>query len=80
MQNQLNQWEAEEFLAELRFPVPGERLCVREDRLYLLPEGLPDLSGLRILRSGLLLGEIKKNRFEPSQALACALKKSEYGS
>lgn len=31
------------------------------------------LSGLRVLRSGLFLGEIKKNRFEPSQALAMTL-------
>ena len=30
------------------------------------------------MRSGLLLGEIKKNRFEPSQALACALRMEEY--
>ncbi len=72
--------EAKEFLAKLRFSIPEERLCMREDRLYLLPEELPDLSGLRILRSGLLIGEMKKNRFEPSQALACALKKSEYDS
>jgi NOL1/NOP2/fmu family ribosome biogenesis protein len=34
--------------------------------------------GLRIIRNGLLLGEIKKNRFEPSQALAMALKLSDY--
>ena len=30
------------------------------------------------MRSGLLLGKIKKNRFEPSQALACALRMEEY--
>ena len=28
---------------------------------------------MRFLRTGLLLGELKKNRFEPSQALAMAL-------
>lgn len=33
---------------------------------------------IRFLRTGLLLGEIKKGRFEPSQALAMALKKEEY--
>ena len=37
-----------------------------------------DLKGLRILRSGLLLGEYKHERFEPSQALAMALKADEY--
>ncbi len=32
------------------------------------------LSGLRVLRSGLFLGTLKKDRFEPSHALAMALK------
>ena len=43
-----------------------------------MPEGLPKLNGVRFLRSGLLLGELKKRRFEPSQALAMNLKKEEY--
>lgn len=70
--------ETEEFLERLSMDVPREQLELREERLYLLPEGLPKLNGLRIMRSGLLLGEMKKNRFEPSQALACALKAEEY--
>lgn len=51
--------------------------CIINDFLYLLPELMPDLSGIRILRSGWLLGEFKKNRFEPSQALAMGLLKQE---
>ena len=43
-----------------------------------MPDGLPGLRGVRFLRSGLLLGELKNNRFEPSQALAMCLKKQEY--
>ena len=31
-----------------------------------------------MLRSGLYLGEMKKNRFEPSQSLACALKQQDF--
>ena len=31
------------------------------------------MKGLKVLRPGLHLGEIKKNRFEPSHALALAL-------
>ncbi len=42
------------------------------DQLYLLPCALP-LKGLKILRPGLHLGTIKKNRFEPSHALALFL-------
>lgn len=43
------------------------------DQLYLLPEGLPDLSSLKIARNGLHLGTFKKKRFEPSFALGLAL-------
>lgn len=70
--------EAEDFLAGLSIPVKEENLMVKEDRLYLLPEELPALKGLRLLRQGLLLGEMKKGRFEPSQALACALYQGDY--
>ncbi len=70
--------EAMEFIRSLKLPVKPELLHVHEDRIYLLPEGLPQLKGLRILRQGLLLGEMKKQRFEPSQALACALTVKDY--
>ena len=40
------------------------------------PADLPD--GLRYLRTGLLLGTCKKERFEPSQALALALSANSY--
>lgn len=43
------------------------------DQLYLAPEGTPSLRGLKVMRPGLHLGTLKKNRFEPSHALALAL-------
>lgn len=43
------------------------------DQLYLAPEGTPSLKGLKVLRPGLHLGTMKKNRFEPSHSLALAL-------
>ncbi|MBO4506326.1 MAG: RsmF rRNA methyltransferase first C-terminal domain-containing protein, partial [Lachnospiraceae bacterium] len=70
--------EAFDFLETIGFEIPAQSLTVREERLYMLPDGLPSLAGLRIMRSGLLLGEMKKGRFEPSQALACALHAEEY--
>ncbi len=70
--------DCEKFLNRIGFPIDRNRLSIKDDRIYLLPEGTPDLKGLRIMRMGLLLGEIKKDRFEPSQALACALKSSEF--
>ncbi|EPV84364.1 23S rRNA methyltransferase [Streptococcus agalactiae FSL C1-487] len=48
-------------------------LDVFGDQLYLLPNGFPDLSKLKIARNGLHLGTFKKNRFEPSFALGMAL-------
>lgn len=70
--------ELEQFLKELSWDIDRSRLDIREERVYYMPEGLPMLKGVRFLRSGLLLGEVKKNRFEPSQALAMCLKKEEY--
>jgi NOL1/NOP2/fmu family ribosome biogenesis protein len=43
------------------------------DQLYRLPDGAPSLKGIRVLRAGLHVGEFKKNRFEPSHALALFL-------
>lgn len=43
------------------------------EQLYLAPDGLPSLHKLKVLRPGLHLGTMKKNRFEPSHALALAL-------
>lgn len=44
------------------------------DRLYLKPRGI-DIDGIKVMRCGLELGVVKKNRFEPSHALALALEK-----
>ena len=45
-----------------------------------LPEELlnQNIRGLRFLRTGLFLGEVKGKRFEPSQALAMALGREEF--
>lgn len=44
------------------------------EQLYLAPKGMPAVKGLKVFRPGLHLGTIKKKRFEPSHALALALK------
>lgn len=43
------------------------------EQLYLCPPQMPAVKGLKVLRPGLHLGTMKKNRFEPSHALALAL-------
>ncbi len=70
--------ELEAFLEQIFMPVDISRIQMVDERAYLLPEGLAGYQKLHILRAGLLLGEVRKNRFEPSQALAMALKKEEF--
>jgi NOL1/NOP2/sun family putative RNA methylase len=51
----------------------------KKDKLYLYPKELPDAakSSLRSPLPGLYLGDLKKNRFQPSQALAMSLSKDQ---
>ncbi len=66
------------FAADIDRVFEPERLESKKGMVYYMPEALPQMSGLRFLRSGLFLGEVKKNRFEPSQSLAMALKPGQY--
>ncbi|MGQ9834112.1 MAG: RsmF rRNA methyltransferase first C-terminal domain-containing protein, partial [Candidatus Villigracilaceae bacterium] len=43
------------------------------DRIYLPPSGLPNWHGLRLAQPGWQLGYLRRDRFEPSHALALAL-------
>lgn len=70
--------DLEEFMKQVTWKLDGSRLDIHGERIYYMPEGLPDVRGIRFLRTGLLLGELKKNRFEPSQAFAMCLQKDEY--
>ena len=70
--------ELAEFLKDVTWDFIPDRLDIHGERVYYMPEDLPGLKGIRFLRTGLLLGELKKKRFEPSQAFAMALKKEEY--
>jgi len=65
--------EFQAFIEETLQPIHFENLHLIGNHLYALPEGAPDLSGLKVVRFGLHLGELKKNRFEPNHALAMFL-------
>ena len=56
-----------------------DRLYLLGDHLYAIPAAieLERIANLKLLRTGLDLGTFKKNRFEPSYALAMALKLSQ---
>lgn len=73
--------EVELFLKELLVN-PEDFLDRKEyilfgEQLYLLPPEMIDLKGIKVIRPGLHMGTIKKNRFEPSHALALSLRKEE---
>lgn len=54
-----------------------KRIIAFGEQLYYVPEDMVELSGLKVVRPGLHLGTNKKNRFEPSHALALNLKASD---
>jgi 16S rRNA C967 or C1407 C5-methylase (RsmB/RsmF family)/NOL1/NOP2/fmu family ribosome biogenesis protein len=54
--------------------LPEDRLRLKGSYLYLSPDGLPDLTGLKVIHPSWWLGTVKKDRFEPSHALALGLK------
>lgn len=70
--------ELKQFLARVSRSFDPLRMEFHGERVYYMPTEVPDLRGIRFLRTGLLLGELKKNRFEPSQALAMNLKMEEF--
>ena len=67
-----------EFFADVSMEMNWKQVEIRKGQVYLVPEALGARKGLVFLRNGLYLGEIRKDRFEPSQSFAMALKKKEY--
>ena len=77
LQKGISEKECKEYLAFcedfLKIKLEGT-LLKYGDQLYLAPKGMPSTNQLKVLRPGLHLGTMKKNRFEPSHALALSLK------
>jgi len=66
------------FISEFNhFDVAALNLAYLGNRFYHIPPETPDLSGLRISSPGWWLGDAKKNRFEPSHALAMGLRSDD---
>ena len=68
----------EEFFQDVYMEIEWSRVEIRKSQVYYVPEGLGEQRGVTFLRNGLYLGEIKKDRFEPSQSFAMAMHKAEY--
>jgi NOL1/NOP2/sun family putative RNA methylase len=63
--------------ATLTWRPSKESLSEQGTYLYHLPEGMPEIHGLRVIHWGWWLGTFKKNRFEPSYALVMAIKSGD---
>ena len=66
------EWSA--FAKELGISLPAGKAVSFGQNLFWAPEELPDISRLKVLRPGLEMGTVKKDRFEPAHALALWLK------
>lgn len=60
----------------LNIKVP-QYLYENNNHIYAIQPQFPEMKGIRVLRNGLYLGECKKNRFEPSLALALTLSQED---
>lgn len=66
------QWDS--FAKELGITLPAGKAVFFGQSLFWAPEEMPGLQKLKVLRPGLELGTVKKDRFEPAHALALWLK------
>lgn len=66
------QWSS--FAREMDITLPAGKALLFGQSLYWIPEEMPDIKGIKVLRSGLELGEVKQDRFVPAHALALWLK------
>ena len=62
--------ELAEFRKTAGAALPAGHLIAFGRSLYQVPEFLPELRGLKVVRPGLELGQVLKNRFEPAHAWA----------
>lgn len=69
---------AEQELAGIFKSFSTGKLSVLKDKLYILPEELPDINGINIIRAGVLAGEFRKNRFEPAHSLFTSSKPEDF--
>lgn len=61
---------AQKFIKDLNISLPKGKAVCFGDTWYWSPSTMPDIGKLKVLRPGLELGQVKKDRFEPAHALA----------
>ena len=66
------QWN--DFAKELDIRLPEGKAVTFGQNLFWVPVQMPDIARMKVMRPGLELGTVKKDRFEPDHALALWLK------
>ena len=66
------QWTS--FAKEMGIRLPDGKAVTFGQNLYWAPVDMPDIRRIKVMRPGLELGTVKKDRFEPAHALALWLK------
>lgn len=67
-----------EFLKNINRDFEDNRIYRNDIYIYYLPEGCVLDKSVHYIRTGLLLGRMNKDRFEPSQAFAMELKADDW--
>ncbi|MBQ7915905.1 MAG: RsmB/NOP family class I SAM-dependent RNA methyltransferase [Firmicutes bacterium] len=76
--NAWTKWAAENLTCRVEDVLPeGSHVEISGEKVYAMLLPSDKLNGLRVLRPGLLLGEISHDRFEPSQAFAMVLQENQ---
>lgn len=70
-------WLQEMLKQTINIDFDGLRLSLEGKSIYHIPPGISHLHGLRCIRPGWMIGEVKKDRVEPTHALALGLKGEE---
>lgn len=60
----------QEFAKQMEIALPEGKPISFGRGVYWAPVQMPDIGGIKVMRPGLELGEVKKDRFEPAHALA----------
>lgn len=68
----------DKFCSKYNLKLPSGEIFAHDDKLFIAPHIYPNMQGLQVLNTGLTLGTIKKQRFEPSYGLALALQKTDF--
>lgn len=68
----------EEFMSKTNLFLDRNQLFIKDEYIYYLPDGCVLTKSMHYIRTGLLLGRMRNDRFEPSQAFAMELKKEDW--